>query len=113
MTISSISSDHLRDALEVLWTDMGALARNPLVDELGLVPPGERDVYTRGSALIAVLMEAAQRLKGNGDAAHFEVLNRAYGMDGARRMRHRGVVRARSLDRATRALRDVVQQMAR
>jgi hypothetical protein len=51
-----IETDDLRRALEALWTDMGVLARSPLVEQLGLVegwPERDRqDAYKRASALI-------------------------------------------------------------
>jgi len=76
--------DNMRRALEALWTDMGALARNPLVEQLGLMDgwaeQDRLDVYKRAMALIEAILAAARRLKDNGDAAAFVLLDRAYGL---------------------------------
>jgi hypothetical protein len=79
-----IETDDLRRALEALWTDMGVLARSPLVEQLGLVegwPERDRqDAYKRASALIDAILDAAQRLKSNGGEEAFALLNRVYGL---------------------------------
>ncbi len=72
---------NLRQALETLWTDVAALSRNPLVDELGLVNSGERDAYKRAMALIEAILKAGQQLKTNGHGTHFALLNRTYGLE--------------------------------
>jgi hypothetical protein len=78
------TTQDIQQALEILWTDMGALARSPLVEQLGLVegwPERDRqDAYKRASALIDAILDAAQRLKSNGEEDAFALLDRAYGL---------------------------------
>ena len=81
----TIAVDDVRRALETLWTDVTALATNPLVEQLGVVDAGERDAYRRAMALIDAILEAAQRLKTDGGAAHFALLNVCYGLAGTTR----------------------------
>lgn len=87
-----ITTQDIQQALETLWIDMGALARNPLVEQLGLLEgwpePDRRDVYKRASTLIDVLLSAAQRLKSNGEVEAFEMLDRAYGLTPELQGRH-------------------------
>jgi hypothetical protein len=81
---TQVETEDLRRALEALWTDMGALARSPLVEQLGLVegwPERDRqDAYKRASALIEAILDAAQRLKSNGGEEAFALLDRVYGL---------------------------------
>ena len=74
----------LRWTLETLWTDVAALSRNPLVEQLGLVDEGERDAYKRAMVLIDAVLDAGQRLKANGGGAAFALLDDAYGLEGER-----------------------------
>ena len=71
----------VKDALENLWVSIQALSRNPLVDRLSLVED-QSDAYDRAMALVESILEAGQRLKANDDAAHFALLDRAYGLEG-------------------------------
>jgi hypothetical protein len=79
-----IETDDLRRALEALWTDMGVLARSPLVEQLDLVEGwserDRQDAYKRASALIDAILDAAQRLRTNGGEEAFALLDRAYGL---------------------------------
>ena len=83
-----IDTADMRRALEALWTDMGVLARNPLIEQLGLVEgwseQDRRDVYKRASALIDALLDAAQRLRSNGGEEAFALLDQVYGLEGKR-----------------------------
>jgi hypothetical protein len=73
----------LRQALESLWTDVGALSRNPLIKQLGLVDDGESDDFKRAMALVDVILEAGERIKENGiEGQHtFALLDSVYGLD--------------------------------
>lgn len=114
-----IETADLRRALEALWTDMGVLARSPLVEQLGLVEGwserDRQDAYKRASALIEAILDAAQRLRSNGGEEVFALLDRAYGVEHARRMKYElyasrpsAHLQAEALERAIQALRDVL-----
>jgi hypothetical protein len=94
-----IETDDLRRALEALWTDMGVLARSPLVEQLDLVegwPERDRqDAYKRASALIDAILDAAQRLRTNDGEEAFALLDRVYGLNGAE---HKLITRKNSAD---------------
>lgn len=95
----------MRHVLAALWTDVTALANSPLVEQLGVVDADERDAYKRAMALIAAILAAAQRLKGNGGGEQFALLNGCYGLEGAL-MRQRQLSGARP---ATEELCDVAE----
>jgi hypothetical protein len=114
-----IETDDLRRALEALWTDMGVLARSPLVEQLGLVEGwserDRQDAYKRASALIEAILDAAQRLKSNGGEEAFALLDRVYGMDDEWQSQYdlpapQPLVSSQigPLDQATQVLRDVL-----
>jgi hypothetical protein len=79
-----IDTADMRRALEALWTDMGVLARNPLIEQLGLVEGwserDRQDAYKRASALIDALLDAAKRLRSNGGEEAFALLDQVYGL---------------------------------
>jgi hypothetical protein len=81
--MTHIETADVRRALEMLWTDIGVLARSPLVEQLGVVDTDERDAYKRAMALIAAILAAAQRLKRSGGGEQFALLNGCYGLEGA------------------------------
>ena len=85
---AQISIIDLHRALETLWTDMGALARNPLVDQLelmvGRAEQDKHDVYKRASALIGAILTAAHQFKAAGNEEAFALLNRAYELESPR-----------------------------
>ena len=91
-----ITTKNIQQALETLWTDMGTLARSPLVEQLGLVEgwseQDRRDVYKRASALIDTLLGAAHQLKTTNVEA-FRLLNRTYGLDPKPQAAHDGLMR--------------------
>jgi hypothetical protein len=92
---TQVETDDLRRALEALWTDMGVLARSPLVEQLGLVEGwserDRQDAYKRASALIDAILDAAQRLKSNGGEEVFALLDRVYGLNGAAQKPNRSI----------------------
>jgi hypothetical protein len=65
-------------ALENLW-DLGALGANPLCDKVA--PPGS-GTAKRAQALRDTILHAAQGLKTGGQASHFNILNRTFGLQG-------------------------------
>jgi hypothetical protein len=92
---TQVETDDLRRALEALWTDMGVLARSPLVEQLDLVEGwserDRQDAYKRASALIDAILDAAQRLKSNGGEEAFALLDRVYGLNGAAQKLNRSI----------------------
>jgi hypothetical protein len=82
---TGIETADLRRALEALWTDIGVLARNPLVEQLGLVKGwserDRQDAYKRALALINAILDAARQLQGSGREEAFMLLDQAYGLE--------------------------------
>ncbi len=102
---TTVAASDLRWALETLWTDAGALARNPLVEQLSLTDgwpeQDKQDAYKRASALINALLAAAQQLEASGAKETFALLNRTYGLE--RHHRAAGTPRTPPKELATRA----------